>query len=180
MGKFKPARNELNESTGEVERITYPDAQTLEIRGLQESGLTIVQIADKTGLSESTINRELKLFKDTIGRVFNPDSIRSELQAYIGLAKSDITQGMAKGTGTIGLRFLEGMGVLSQKLQIGQDKSSMPPESQVAELCGQLAQVPAYRLIMLEALGLSEPPEPIDLGEASVIEDSSTPVSGGG
>ena len=182
MGKHKPIKVVENMETGEKESITYPDERTLKVRGLQESGMTHAEIAKELEIGEGTVCRELKLFQDTIGRVFNPDDIRSELQAYIGLAKVDVQQGMSKGTGTIGLRFLEGMGVLSQKLQIGTDKNATPPESQVKELVAQLAQVPAYRLLMLEALGLSEPveqAEPIDTTYEEV-QDQSPPVHGGG
>ena len=179
MGKHKPVKIVENMETGVKESITYPDERTLKVRGLQESGMTHTEIAKELEIGEGTVCRELKLFADTIDRVFNPDDIRQELQAYIGLAKSDIAQGMQKGTGTIGLRFMEGMGALSPKTIIGADKSTLPPESQVKELCTQLAQVPAYRQIMMESLGLGEPVEPVDLGPAEVVE-SSTPVSGGG
>jgi len=174
MGRRKPTGLIESESTGQTEKVVYPDKQTFNVKACQDQGLTISEIAVELELSESTVNREIKIFKDCLSHVFDPESVRQELNVYMGLAKSDIASGMARGKGTIGLRFMEGMGILSPKTIIGADKSTLPPEYQVIELCDQLAQVPAYRAIMLNALGLGESVESVEstdhIEDAEIVE----------
>lgn len=150
----KPTKNVVVD--GENVKVRYPDAQTIRIWEYRQAGLSRQQIADKLGFSMSLIDKELQLYRQTAAREWPIAELRSELATLAPKAKADIEAGLAKGTGYIGIKLMEGLGVLNPKVDLRVSTDNQPTEEQLIQVCVWAKDIPVLRLAMLKALGAED------------------------
>lgn len=161
----KPTK--LIEVDGETVRVRYPDATTIKVWEYIQAGHTRDETAVALGYSISKIDTELRLYRETAAREWPLEELRSELATLAPKAKADIEAGLAKGTGYIGIKLMEGLGVLNPKLDLRVTTDNQPTEDQLISVCKWAKDIPALRAIMLNALGA--PADAVDLSVSSIV-----------
>lgn len=144
------------EIEGELVRVRYPDRQTTKVWELQRAGLTHLQIAKELNVSASTVNTELRLYRETLARDWPISELRNELATLAPKAIVAIEDSLDKLQAPTALRLMEGLGVLNPKIDLRVTQDNRPTEEQLIQVCAWAKDIPVLRLAMLKALGAGD------------------------
>ena len=131
--------------------------RTFAIGVMWMQGYSVEDTQERLGVGSATVSRHRQRFDEYCQKVIPVDQYRKLFMGLMPMAYASLKHNLQKKHPTTTLAFLQGMHILTNRIEPVRNIDDKPTEEQIKELMGYLASVPVYRQMALKKLGATQP-----------------------